>query len=569
MSYIEPNTNITLYRNTGLSPSYENTLYFANESDKDIYWASASEYIAGTFNKCYYQRSEKNRFRVEAPIRQLYKCDYLRFKNVSYEDHFYYGFVTGINYISNNVTEIEYVLDPIMTWMGTFNLKQCLVLRQHSRTDKIGDSLTDEGVQLGDYIITNVMSMPRGVDYKDYKIALWVATEDTAGRMSGGIYSASQLHLFDSADEVNDYIDSLVDENQAENITSILMIPAYIATASSNGVYESTQAFSKGNTNFDGYVPRNNKLFTYPYHKIVVANNAGAEQTYRAEFFTLTDENLKFKVVACFNNNLQIGLIPQNYKGTGNNYEEMLTMTDFPMCSYNYDSYKAWLAQYNAYYPQSVDMLEMQLQSRSATTNANAGVQLIGDMIGGALNGFANLFNRGQKSISSAPLGTGGLEGALLSGGASAISGLTNIGKNAVSNLIDRETKARESMIYNSVVPNTPQVVKGKVTPSVLFTEGALMGFRIYDKKITSQYARIIDDYFTMYGYTLNQVTTPNMNNRKYYTYVKTSGCNAGGEIPADDAHQIEMIFDNGVRFWKGLKDMGNYNLVNTPIDEM
>ena len=57
------------------------------------------------------------------------------------------------------------------------------------------------------------------------------------------------------------------------------------------------------------------------------------------------------------------------------------------------------------------------------------------------------------------------------------------------------------------------------------------------------------------------------VNNRQYYTYVKTSGCNIGGELPADDARQIEDIFDSGIRFWKRLGDIGNYDLVNSPLE--
>lgn len=554
MSYIEPNTNITVYRNTGLSPHYDNTLYFESEDAKDLYWAGASEYIAGTFNKCYYQRTNKNTIRLEAPIRQLYKCDYMRFKNLSYENKFYYAFVTAVNYVNNETTELEFVIDPIMTWMGTFVPKKCLVLRQHARRDRIGDSLTDEGVQLGDYIITHVDAYPASIGYSETRIIIWVADETHSGEMSGGVYSGAKSIICADADSANAEIDKLVANNQAENIISIMMIPAYLAT-SENGIYSYEYGMTKGYTNFDGYVPRNNKLFTYPYHKIVASNNAGAEQTYRPEFFTKTLENIVFEVYATLNTSVQMMLIPKNYKGTGSNIEEALTMPDFPLCSWNYDSYKAWLAQYNAYYPQSVDLLENQLQSRTAKVSADAGINALTGTVSGALKGL----------IAGGPLGAvgGGVSGALTG----AVSGLSNIGKNAADNAVDMETKSRESMIYNSSVPTTPQVLKGKVTPQALFAQGAGLSFRIYDKKITAQYAQSIDDYFTLYGYTLNQVETPSMNNRQYYTYVKTSGCNIGGELPADDARQIEDIFDSGIRFWKRLGDIGNYDLVNSPLE--
>lgn len=560
MSYIEPNTNITLYKNTGLSMNYENSLYFADEKSKTLFWGDVNPHAVRTFNKCYYQRSTKNTIRLECPISELYKCDYMRFKNYNYENKFYYAFVVAVNYVNNETTEIVYALDPIMTWMGEFTLKQCLVLREHAKRDRIGDSLTDEGVQLGDYIIDNVFSVPEGLGYNEYKIAVSVADENNTGAIYGGVYSGSYLKFFDDADSASAYLNELIADNKGDNVVGISMVPAYLAQRS-DGKYTYVAQLDKGNNDFDGYVPRNNKLFTYPYHKIVAANNAGAEQTYRPEFFTLTDDKLVFHVYATLGQTCDMILIPVKYKGTGENLEEILTMPSFPLCSWSYDSYKAWLAQYNAYYPQQADLLENQLQMRTAKTAVNGLASIAMGGFTGGVGQYSNEYNYSGRNWMS--VGTDPILGA----GVAAVGAGVNQIVNAVNNKLDREALSRDAMIYNSVVPNTPQVLKGKVTPNALFALGAMMGFRIYDKKITAQYARIIDDYFTMYGYTLNQVKEPSMNNRKYYTYVKTSGCVVGGELPTDDANSIERLFDSGIRLWKNLDDIGNYDLVNEPLE--
>ena len=39
MGYIVPSTTITFYRDTGLSPNYDNTLYFTTEADKNSYFS--------------------------------------------------------------------------------------------------------------------------------------------------------------------------------------------------------------------------------------------------------------------------------------------------------------------------------------------------------------------------------------------------------------------------------------------------------------------------------------------------------------------------------------------------
>ena len=76
----------------------------------------------------------------------------------------------------------------------------------------------------------------------------------------------------------------------------------------------------------------------------------------------------------------------------------------------------------------------------------------------------------------------------------------------------------------------------------------------------------MIDDYFTMFGYAVRQIGVPNMNARPYFTYVKTVGCTVHGNMPSDHAKQIEQIFDKGVRFWKSVDNIGNYNLNNAPV---
>ena len=90
------------------------------------------------------------------------------------------------------------------------------------------------------------------------------------------------------------------------------------------------------------------------------------------------------------------------------------------------------------------------------------------------------------------------------------------------------------------------------------------MTFLFYHRHITAQFARIIDEYFDMYGYALHRVAIPNVQARKRWTYVKTIGCAVVGTMPADDMRKIQQIFDNGVRFWRNPSEVGNYSLDNS-----
>ena len=83
--------------------------------------------------------------------------------------------------------------------------------------------------------------------------------------------------------------------------------------------------------------------------------------------------------------------------------------------------------------------------------------------------------------------------------------------------------------------------------------------------QITEQNARIIDDFFTKYGYACHRVKKPNMNSRPRWNYVKTKGCIAIGSAPSDEIKKICSIYDKGITFWKNASDVGDYSLNNEP----
>lgn len=80
----------------------------------------------------------------------------------------------------------------------------------------------------------------------------------------------------------------------------------------------------------------------------------------------------------------------------------------------------------------------------------------------------------------------------------------------------------------------------------------------------TAEYARMIDDFFTMFGYVTKRNKIPNRNVRPHWTYTKTMGCTVTGSVPAPDMNKICSIYDNGITFWKKGSEVGNYSLDNT-----
>ena len=116
MTYIAPNTSLEFFPDLGLSLDLENTFYFASTAAKDAYFAGLTK--LATAAGCTYQRGTRGLARVQVPISALYGCGYMRYKNASFENKWIYAFVTNVEYINNEVTEVYFSIDPIMTWIG-------------------------------------------------------------------------------------------------------------------------------------------------------------------------------------------------------------------------------------------------------------------------------------------------------------------------------------------------------------------------------------------------------------------------------------------------------------------
>lgn len=569
MGYVAPNSEAQFYKTTGLSPSYENTLYFATDTAKDNYFSERSAFVT---NNLTYQRENEGVIRVESNIANLYNCDYMRFKNTSFENKWFYAFVTAVNYINNATTEVVYQLDPLMTWMGVFTLQKCYVERQHTVHDYIGANIADEGISCGTYVEE---SYEQTDDYgaANGRIRLLYANpnEAQAGKR-GGVYDATVSTTSNSPSHIAEVINSLVSDGLEGNIVNLYMVPSQFA---GDAVYFQTKSVSKPYSTVAGYTPKNNKLFCYPYKYLEVDNSEGSTKTFKYEYFnSLPDAtstgscNFEISGNCVFTANLL--LAPQNYNGhSGYNYSDALTMTDFPLCAWNTDAYQAYLAQKNAYFTHDLASGVVQTVASGLGGAVSSGVGAYNNQIGSdnrkwlAKSDSSRYANAGMVAGSAAGIGAAigtaispGI-GTAIGAGVGALAGLAgSVGINMLSSVAT-------NMIDNTIQPEAGSRVHGSPASDTMYYVNKRYTF--HKMSITKNYAMMIDNYFTMYGYKIRQVMTPNMNARPYFTYVKTIGCNVAGAIPASDALAIEQIFDNGVRFWHSLSEMGNYNLDNSP----
>lgn len=532
MAYINPSTSLEFYNNINLSPNYENSLYFDSLTSKDSYFENLTK--IATCDTCTYQRGNRGVCRVEVPIGVLYNANYMRFRNAEFEPNkWFYAFVTDVNYVNNVTTEIVFQLDYIMTWMGTFTLGQCYVEREHVANDNIGAYIADEGLPTGEYVLEGSYSIG---DFGAMGICIAVATEDgSGGGLSGGIYHGCEYFLYNSYIGANNKIQELVQDNQADSIINIFTVPLnFSGSTLSDAPVTKYVTLNKPYESLNGYVPKNKKLFTYPYKYLTIDNMEGSTKDYKYEFFnTLPDATssgvVTFKLIGTVSSGFECKAVPENYRhdtvsGGFDSWGDSIGMDKFPQCAWSVDTYKAYVAQKNAWYP----------------------LQNTIDAYQGAYQVTKSAF---QGAVSALTMD---------------IPDMGRAANNAVDALDPIVNRTIENMALNDNQVSMPIQSKGSACTDAVVASGNKT-FRAYEKCLSKNYAMMIDDYFSMYGYAIRQCITPNMNIRPHWTYIKTIGCNVNGKLPAKDKAIIEKIFDRGIRFWKNNDEIGNYSLDNSP----
>lgn len=508
--YIEPNTNIKILKNVPLDNTYEHTIFFSSLSNQISYFTSLVKYSLTDYS---YQRVKRGFARVGIKSDLLYDCNYIMFQNTSFGNKWFYAFIKNVEYINNECSEIEFEIDVMQTWAFDYTLDMCFVEREHSITDAIGSNIVPESISVGEVIYNNYFTEDRMKS-----MCVVVATLDKEGEIDGklydGIFGGCTLTGFKSTsvDKINLLLSKY--QQKFENVVSIYMLPevcmpegwvdgAHLPSNSGASNFDIRPSNVSSAMTLDTYKPKNKKLYTYPYNYLVVDNSMGDTLPLRYEFFSGEPDLRVFSMVT---NPVTLSLRPIGYKIPDTKKSlntEQLTMTNFPICSWGVDSYQAYIAQ------QSV-------------RNINTGV-----------NGIVNT-------------ASGMLSGDILGGARS--------GAQAIGDILSSDI----------MLSMQSDISRGGVGNNNVCVANGLNTFNYGRVSVNRTQAKIIDDYFTRFGYATRELKKPNISSRPHFNYVKTIQCCITGSVPADDMRKICSIFDTGITFWKKGSEVGNYGLDNT-----
>lgn len=539
MALIEPNSRIDFLRGIPFDPGYENTMYFDDLNQQVSYFDTK---IAITLEKASYQRVDKGYLKVgwvvdtygQSVINQMYNVNYMRFKNTNFENKWFYAFVDKVEYINNNTVEVRYHLDVMQTWHFDYSFNQCMIERQHTTTDNIGQNTIPENFEIGDY----VFGTPSEVDYLPYAIV--VSSGDINGDYTPGVvydgyttqgkvFSGVHYNLFSLNDaqqvtQLNAFLEAAYTDRERQNsIIAVFMGPgAFMSTPKPTLSYHIYLNKSANDYLIGNHVVRNKKLLTYPYNFIYVTNYQGNHAEYHYEYFT-NPEDCKLKVWGSIGTNPGLILFPENYKTNGDNFDESIELSGFPMCAWVNDAYKAWVAQ------------------NAGTINAG---------VAGVIGAWAN------TAVSAYQMANYGSHLSSPGSGIGKETAEQNLGKSLIGSLA--ATAALVGKMRDHYVQ--PPQSHGSTNGDVQYQVGKLT-FMMCNKHIREEYANIIDDFFDMYGYAVHRTGIPNRNARPCYTFVKTSNASMDGNVPVNDLRLIEEIFNKGIRFWRTNATFGVYDV--------
>lgn len=514
---IAPDSDIYILK-TPFEIDSENQLTFSNATAQYNYFSSLSKL---ELENATYQRKD-GILRWPGNYDNIIGYNYCMYRNTAYSNKWFYAYIEEIKYENNNMTSIKLKTDVYQTWQFEIVYKPMFIAREHVNTDTIGLHTIPEGLETGEYVVAKEAAI-QGLGYDDLKVVFGVTRDYydfsvVSGGLYGGVYSGFKYYSFDLTDStsINDFIDDYQNNGFLEDIKCLFLAPRsmcnvgqYNAVINSTVPYSATGYFTLTNS-LDGYVPTNKKLYTSPYNYLVLDNHAGAQAKLNIEDMGISNPLASNAITFKFIGSLGIGcssfIYPFSYaRTTGLQYG--LPLAKLPSLSWTGDSYTNWLTQNAINIPLGV------------------GTALIG---GAAL------------------LGSGGAWG-----------------YEAVGTGISAVVSQLRSQYDHSFMPAQSNGQMGAV--DCLASDSRLQP-SVYQMCCKSEYLKIIDQYFNIYGYQVNTVKLPNILGRTNWNYVKTRNPIIVGNIPQEDIQELKRMFVSGITFWHNPSTFLDYSQSNTII---
>ena len=593
--WIEPNSIVQILQNVPLDMNWDNTIYFSSREAQHQYFANKTKITRSGrqlyFSRVTYQRVRRNYMRLEVNAEELYDCNYLMFQNTAFgSSRWFYAFITGTEYVANEVTEISYVIDPMQTWFFDCELRQSYVEREHIAQDVFGANRVEENIECGDYLLVNSQFSPDSARSVLNKQAIVLATTtfhaplvadaQAKPNMVGNIMGALKYYIFpfdfnDTAankeqalSNFYDLLQYLVEDNKTESIVKVFQCPAYFfynLGTDPNDRWNSINIRNDIRTvepytfqyaiarptklgDYNGWVTgsegvHNRKLLQYPYNFLFVSDGRGGSAQYLFEDSNHSELVFQYMLVGSCDPSMVISPIDYRLQGKTNydaiNYNERFIMKGYPECSFSINGFLAYMAQNGGVIP-----------------------TITKDIVTPVASAVSNIMGIGIGQMKDKSILQNNAEHGRVGTNPSQEQALSMINAHGVFSRVANVSNVITDLGSFVAKMNLPAQAQGNYNGDVIYSSG-LYDFVYAQKCIYPQNAARMDKFFDMFGYATKTIKTPNINSRDHWNYVKVQNANIVGNIPADDLQLIKDILTNGITFWKNPYEVGDYTLDN------
>lgn len=548
-------------------------IFFANENYQQNYFNGLTS--KRTLDGCSYIRKD-GVLRVPINIEDCREYNYVFYQNDPYDSKIYYAFITGMEYANDGTTFLKIRTDVVQTYLSamtsSMTSKKQFVEREIVATDTPFTYTYPEGLETGEYVHNATAPKTRyhESDLDDCVVVVAVSdisplglpyTETQAlgvygGTPSGFWYLAIEARnrarltllvgLYDNKAK-GDAIQfmflapkTLFGSNQEylKEVTSTyggISVSYYLVLSSLTSLEVTTLTMGKP-TSLNGYTPRNKKLLSYPYCYFIGTNRGGSAYDYQYEDFSST---IKFNVYGSLAVGCSVMAIPTGYKNITSimgGFDYAIQLAKFPSISWSSDVYTNWLTS------NAVNIANTQefSQARLNLNQASNTIQTATDAAAAVTNLLT--LNLGGATSSAGAVG----------------QDILNYQKNQLA--YDETIANLNAEKYQHAL--MPRQGKGNANVGDVQYASGMIEFALIPMCIKTEYAKIIDDYFDMFGYQVNSLKTLNFTSRPTHQYFKVKNAYFDG-MPMEAAQELRQIFETGITFWHTVAHFGDYSISN------
>lgn len=553
-----PNSEVYLL-NTPLVKNDENTFVFDSKEEQfEFFQNYARKYSSWYSTSCTFVRDGV--IRVGKNIEQLYRYNYLMYKNSQYTAKWFYCFIDELVYVNARTTEIHFSTDVLQTWYFDWYVRSGFIERQ--------TPLEDNYSTVADTPATGTLTLLESKSFNFVGSYFVFCTNDittddcstseaktfTCGRATLPYLVIKFNADINGSDELCTFMQNVSNKGRGDRVLSVVYMPFVdddTYTFETEEISESDVGqftiVKTATPNFKNltleYEPQEllklpfKKMQTKPYSEIRLTDLTTGQyiQLDFSKFNLNTDDNkMKFIVYPTISPTPSYRIMPMNYCNQRIAFDQALVIncnTSLPTINNQYASYMMKNGAIN-------DLNKQFAKGELSLANSRLGIQYKQNQIGNLVNGVASLLNKN-----------------IVGAGQSLVSAYF-ANQNYHQGLQEAQYSSYEKIASITAQEDSASKMASQMTgvtdgaiERLVFQNGILISVFSLDK----YFKRNVTNFWKLYGYPVNDMGKINFKvDYQRWCYCKMAYINIDGNgIPQNELQEIRRLYLQGITWWK------------------